>query len=290
MRTFVDCVPCYLKQAIICMTIAGASEDRQHRILYELMDTIKGFDRDQTPCDNSTEILLQLYKSLGMDDPYREAKRESNDLALSIFPKLKVMLENSTDRLYDSLKFAVAGNVIDLGINKTFDIDESLRQSKEAGFARDDYEKFVAGLNNVDRVLILGDNSGEIVFDKLLVEELVSQNKKVTYVVKGAPILNDATVEDAEYVEMHRVAEVITTGSQYLGTSLANISPELLQLLQKTDLIISKGQANFESLEQEAWARERIFFLLKIKCDCVAEVAGARLGDLVFFTRDKVAI
>ena len=285
MRTFVDCVHCYLKQAIICMTIAGTGEEKQHKVLYELMDTIKDFDRNETPCDNSTKILLQVYKSIGMDDPYQKAKKESNDLALQLFPKLKAMLENSTDRLYDSLKYSVAGNVIDLGINRTFDIDESLRQSQKAGFAKDNYKKFAAMLNNVDSVLILGDNSGEIVFDKLLVEELVSMNKKVTYVVKGAPILNDATMEDAVYVGIDRVAEVITTGSQYLGISLANISHELLELMHNTDVIISKGQANFESLEQEAWAKGRIFFLLKIKCECVAKVAEAQFGDLVFFTR-----
>ena len=267
------------------MTIAGTGEDKQHEVLYELMDTIKDFDRNETPCDNSTKILLQVYKSIGMDDPYRKAKKESNDLALQLFPKLKSMLEHSPDRLYDSLKYSVAGNVIDLGINRTFDIDESLRQSQKAGFAKDDYKKFAAMLNNVDRVLILGDNSGEIVFDKLLVEELVSMNKKVIYVVKGSPILNDATMEDAVYVGIDRVAEVITTGSQYLGISLANVSSELLELLHNTEVIISKGQANFESLEQEVWAKGRIFFLLKIKCECVGQVAEAQFGDLVFFTR-----
>ena len=287
MRTYVDCIHCYLKQAVICMTIAGTDEDKQHEVLYELMDTIKGFDRNETPCDNSTKILLQVYKSIGINDPYIKAKKDSNDLALEIFPKLKAMLENSSDRLYDSLKCSVAGNVIDLGINKTFDIDESLRQSQKAGFAKDDYKKFVTMLNKVDRVLVLGDNSGEIVFDKLLVEELVSMNKKVIYVVKGAPILNDATMEDAVYVGIDRIAEVVTTGSQYLGISLSNISQDLLELLHNTEVIISKGQANFESLEQEAWAKEKIFFLLKIKCECVGKVAEAQFGDLVFFTRNK---
>ena len=267
------------------MVIAGTDEDKQYEVLCELMDTIKAFDRSKTPCDNSTKILLQVYKSIGMEDPYAKAKKDSNDLALQLYPKLKGLLENSPDRLYDSLKYSVAGNVIDLGINKTFDIDESLRQSQKVGFAKDDYKKFATMLNGVDRVLIIGDNSGEIVFDKLLVEELVSMNKKVIYVVKGAPILNDATMEDAVYVGMDKVAEIVTTGSQYLGISLDNVAPELLQLMQNTEVIISKGQANFESLEQEAWAMGRIFFLLKIKCECVSQVAEAQFGDLVFFTR-----
>lgn len=171
------------------------------------------------------------------------------------------------------------------GINKDFDIEASLTHALKSGFSRDDYKTFAGRLENTNSIVIIGDNSGEIVFDRLLAEELTSLGKKVKYIVKGGPVLNDATMEDAVQAGMHETADVLTTGSNYLGVPLHRISPATKKLLETSDLIISKGQANFESLESEEPARGRVFFLLKIKCPCVARVAGAKLGEVVFFTR-----
>lgn len=285
MQCFVDCVYCYLKQAANCMSIAGVDEDTQHRVLYDLMDDIKTLDRSRTPAENSTELLLNVYKAIGSDDPYREVKARSNAMALEMYPRLKEYLKNSEDRLYDALKISVAGNVIDLGINKDFDIDASLKQCLNNGFARDDYSMFTEKLGNTDNVLVVGDNAGEIVFDRLLVEELNSLGKSVTYLVKGGPALNDATMEDAVQAGMDQAARLITTGSNYLGVPLGQVSPAARSLLENAGLVISKGQANFESLEHEEMARGRIFFLLKMKCECVSRVARAKFGEVVFFTR-----
>ncbi|MFS8501659.1 MAG: ARMT1-like domain-containing protein [Caldicoprobacter sp.] len=285
MRATVDCVHCYLKQAVSCMTMAGLDEDSQHEILFKLMDFVKGFDRQATPAENSTYAVLKTYELMGVDDPYKEVKKQSNDLALELYPRLKQMLDEYEDRLYSALKIAVAGNVIDLGIRRSFDIEGELRYSMEAGFTKDHYDRFKQKLGKVNEILFLGDNAGEIVFDKVLVEELVRLGKKVTYVVKEGPVLNDSTMEDALYVGMDKVARVITTGSRFLGVSFKHMSQEFADALYKAPLIISKGQANFESLEQQEMARDRIFFLLKIKCDEVAKAAGAGLGDVVFFTK-----
>ncbi len=285
MKCFVDCLHCYLKQAANCMIIAGIDEERQRQILFELMDDIKIMDHHRSPAENSTEMLFKLYKLINIDDPYKEAKYKSNTLALELYPRLKEHLNGSADRLYDALKISVAGNVIDLGINKDFDINASLKQSLNVGFSLDDYHKFAKKLNSVYHVIIVGDNAGEIVFDRLLAEELSSMGKKVTYIVKGGPVLNDATMEDAEQAGMHKTARVITTGSNYLGVPLQKVSEEVNKLLNESGLVISKGQANFETLEHEQLARNRVFFLLKIKCESVGKVAGAKFGDIVFFTR-----
>lgn len=114
---------------------------------------------------------------------------------------------------------------------------------------------------------------------------MLERGKKVTYVVKDGPILNDSTLEDAEYTGMTDICPVITNGSNYLGTAINKVSKDFLKQLLGSDLIISKGQANFESLEEEEWAKGKVFFILKIKCDQVGEVAGAAFGDVVFFTR-----
>lgn len=284
MQPFVDCVYCYLKQAANCMDLAGIDEDRQHQVLFSLMDDIKTLDRSRTPAENSTELLLSVYRAINNDDPYREAKEESNTLALELYPRLKVYLQKSDNRLYDALKISVAGNVIDLGINKDFDIEDSLRRSLGTGFARDDCSLFRDKLDQVEDVLLVADNAGEIVFDRLLVEELSALGKKVTCMVKGGPILNDATMTDALQAGMDKVARMVTTGSNYLGAHPGKLSPEALVMLKNAGLVISKGQANFESLEHEELARGRVFFLLKIKCECVGKVANANLGDIVFFT------
>jgi hypothetical protein len=267
------------------MKMGGIDEDTQHDILFKLMNFVREFDREATPAENSTHIVLKTYELMGVDDPYKEAKRQSNDLALELYPRLKQMVTQHGDRLYCALKISVAGNVIDLGIRRSFDIDEELRYSMDIGFSIDHYDRFRHKLAEVEEVLFLGDNAGEIVFDKVLIEELVWFGKKVTYVVKEGPVLNDSTMEDALYVGMDRVARIITTGSRFLGVSFKHISREFADALYKAPLIISKGQANFESLEQEDIARDRIFFLLKIKCDEVAKTARAVLGDVVFFTK-----
>lgn len=284
MRCYIDCVHCYLKQAATCMGLANIDEDAQHRVLYELMDDIKGYDRENSPAVNSSKALLKTYELIKNSDPYKEVKKQSNDLALALYPRLKEYLNTVSDRLHEALKISVAGNVIDLGPQRDFDVEKELDHSLRFGFTIDHYEKFIQKLESAKELLFLGDNAGEIVFDKILVEEIRAMGKKVTYVVKEGPVLNDATMEDAVYVGMDKVAKVITNGTNYLGTCLDRVPAEFLDLLRNTDIVISKGQANFESLDQEEMAKGRIFFILKVKCENIAKETGVKLGDVVFFT------
>jgi uncharacterized protein with ATP-grasp and redox domains len=267
------------------MTMANIDEDKQHEVLYKLMDYVKTFDRNDTPADNSTRVVHKTYELIGVEDPYREIKKQSNDLALSIYPKLKKLLDKSEDRLYDALKIAVAGNVIDLGINRSFDIDGALSQSLKTGFAKDHYDRFREKLSETDEVLFIGDNAGEIVFDRVLIEELADMGKKITYAVKEGPALNDSTMEDVLYTGMDKAAKVITTGSNWLGVCFSHVSESFLNEMSSAKVAIAKGQANFESLEHKDVAEDRIFFLLKVKCENVAKVAGTGFGDMAFFTR-----
>lgn len=285
MQSQIDCFYCYFKQIANCMDIAGIEEDRQYEILFDLVDDVKKMDRTKTPAENTTEILFKLYREIDNHDPYKESKDKSNAIALEYYPILKNYLQKSTNRLYDALKIAVAGNIIDLGIKKDYDLEASLEYSLEESFAVDDFPRFTEKLATTDSVLIIGDNAGEIVFDRLLVEELTGRDKKVTYLVKDSPILNDATLDDARQTGMDQIAMVLTTGSPYLGLPLTKIPDEVRELLEQSDLVISKGQANFETLEHEELAKDKIFFLLKIKCSCVGRAAEAKLDDIVFFTR-----
>ncbi|OHW63532.1 hypothetical protein EUAN_03960 [Andreesenia angusta] len=285
MKVQLDCVHCYLKQVVSTMKRTDLDEDTQYQILYRLMEEIKGLDNSNTPAYNSSVILKSAYEMIGVADPYKSAKRESNDAALSFYPELSELLSRSQDRLKDALKIAVAGNVIDLGIYRDFDIGSAISQVMDEGFSADCSEQFKSELDSTDSVLIIGDNAGEIVFDRMLVEELRRLGKSVTYVVKSSPILNDATMEDAEYVGMTDLAKVIETGSGHLGVSIDDISDEFRKALENASVIISKGQANFESLEGIDWISQKTFFLLKIKCEEVALVSGLKFNSMVFLRK-----
>lgn len=287
MKAKADCIHCYLKQVVSTLKRADIDEEEQFEMVFKIMDMIKKLDMSKTPAYNSTVVQQKVCEIIGNSDPYASVKRESNDAAMSLYPKLKARLDLSGDRLYDAIKMSVAGNVIDLGIQRSFDIEGALSQALDVGFYVDDYELFKESLENTDEVLIIGDNSGEIVFDKILIEELTALGKSVIYSVKSKPALNDATMEDAEYVGMKDLKRlrVIETGSGFLGVSLDDVSDEFSSALENSKLIISKGQANFECLEDVAWIAKKTFFLLKIKCDEVTSFAGAPLGSMVFLKK-----
>jgi len=266
------------------MNHAGIDEDKQHEVLYKLMDDIKNYSREKTPAENSSLALLKTYELIGNYDPYKAAKLRSNDLALGMYPKLRQMMDAAEDKLDCALRIAVAGNVIDLGINRDFDISEALRHSMGIGFTINHYEEFKNKISAVQKIMIIGDNSGEIVFDKVLAEYLKTLGKDVVYVVKEKPILNDATMEDAVYTGIDKVSRVITNGSGYLGTSLQTVSEQFLEEFRNSDVVLAKGQANYESLDNEDISRGKVFILLRAKCERVAESLGVKLLDMVLMS------
>jgi len=277
-----DCIPCYIKQTINTLAQTEIVEEKAREIIHQTLSLIPQLDPQGTPAENSTIILRKVNELLGIEDPFHSAKKESNELALKLLPQLKEKIRQSTDPLFMSLQIAVAGNIIDMGILKDFDVEESIQEAMDKNFARDDYASFQQRLLEAREILILGDNSGEIAFDRLLAEQLSELGIEVTYVVKDQPILNDATMEDAVYVGMTEQIRVISNGSGFLGTILKDCSDEFKQAFEKADLVISKGQANYESLEALGKEDRRLYFLLRAKCEIVAENLGVQLGEMVF--------
>lgn len=281
MNSTVTCVQCYLLQAINCMHAIDIPEDEQLACVYALMDEVKNFNTQDSPAKNSSLALLDIYRRIGNCDPFAKAKADSNQLALSLYPALEEEIHKAQDPLYTAFRIAVAGNVIDLGIQKSFDIHQALAQALQEGFAIDHYQAFCRRMDESDEVVILADNAGEIVFDKILVQQLRQKGKQVVYIVKSSPILNDATRKDAEDVGMDKLARIVESGSPFMGTHLDDVSPACAAIVKQAKLILSKGQANFESLEQESCLWGNIFFLLKIKCAQVGAAAGAPFGKMV---------
>ncbi|MGI6112759.1 MAG: damage-control phosphatase ARMT1 family protein [Mahellales bacterium] len=283
MKQFIQCMPCYLTQVISALRAANPDKEEQTRILKEVSKILPYIDPDKTPAENSTLFLLETYKHLGQQDPFREAKMESNRIAMALFNDMEKRIEKSADPLLTSIKLAVAGNIIDMGINPEYDLDKSIDQALREDFTWNDYEEFKRSLAKADNVLILGDNSGEIVFDKLMVGQLKNYCPNITYTVKGGPILNDATMEDALEVGMDKEAKVIDTGTNYIGVVLDKCSKNFLDHFYSADLIIGKGQGNYESLEGTEEAGDRTFFMLRAKCQQVAQHLGVKLLDTILY-------
>lgn len=285
MRVTVECVPCYLKQVISACKQFNLKPDLQWQVMNTICDSLSNLSNKTTPAYNSSLILHRLVKEIDAGDPFRRAKEKSNEQALKLLNSIQI--DYGEDPLYTALKIAVAGNIIDLGIIEHYNLKESLTEALKNEFAVNDYSKFKDILKKHTSVLIIGDNSGEIAFDKILVSELVKQGCLVTYAVKGGFVLNDATYEDAKQVGMVNLARVIDNGNNFLGTVFDECSEEFINTFEQADLVISKGQANYETLEGTKEAGDKTFFLLKAKCEVVARNLGCNLGDIVF-TQNKI--
>ncbi len=285
MKTKPECVPCYLKQVLSIAREVTSQEEKQLAALDAACRIIPSLNHEASPSENATLALWEAQKVLGESDPFKAKKQEINAELLKVLPDYERQVSSATDPLYTALLFSVAGNIIDLGILPEYDLEQTMAEVLAVEFAINDYVEFTNDLKNACKIVVLGDNAGEIVFDRLLVSEL-AKHAPVTYVVKGVPILNDATMDDARQVGMAEIAAVITNGSGYLGTVLENVSAELKGELRSADLIISKGQANFETLDQLA---APIYFVLRAKCLCVAEELKVDEGAMVLKKSDCFA-
>jgi len=278
MRTYLDCLPCFLRQALETARRATGDVEVHRGVLDRVASLIPGLPLCATPIELGREIHRVTRETIGVDDPYHEVKRRDNDRVATYLPELRRAIASSQDRLLTALKLAAAGNAIDLAIVSQVDLRGAIDGALENGREMTDYPSFRKQLDRSDDVLYLGDNAGEIVFDKLVVEQLVERGKRVTFVVRGRPILNDATVEDARYVGMDDLAEILASGSDGPGTALSLCVPEFLDRFSRATLILSKGQGNFEGLSDE---EAPLFFLLKVKCPVVAAELKMDIGTIV---------
>jgi uncharacterized protein with ATP-grasp and redox domains len=241
-------------------------------------------DIDRSPPEISTEVHRIIREVTNSDDPYKNIKLEQNQTALDYYPKLKSMISSSDDRLKTAVKLAIAGNVIDFGTPNRFDINETIDRILKTDFSVDSFENFKNKLDQSSSILYIGDNSGEIVFDRLLVEQMLDQNDfDMTFAVRSGPIINDATREDAIMVGLDKYAKIIEIGTRSPGTVLGLCTPEFKECYQSSDLIIAKGQGNYEALDPAP----NLFRLLVVKCELVAKDIGedVKVGDIVFANR-----
>lgn len=279
MKATTECIPCYLKQAHSAITALVTDEVEVDRLMKRVLPYLSGTSLELTPAENSTIILREVNKLLNTHDPFYQQKHRCNQLALQWEGVLESYMERSANRMRTAIKLSVVGNVIDLGIKEKVDIEASFKAIFEQGFVLDDSDRLIEEVQEgKKKVLLIGDNAGEIVFDKVLIRELLSYQNEVVYVVKRGPILNDALIEDAQQVGMTRLCRVIDTGSDWVGVVAKHTSPEFMTAYQEADIIISKGQGNYETLTE---MKRKVFNILKAKCDVVAKDIGVNLGEMV---------
>jgi len=277
MRVHLDCFPCFLRQSIIALRFGTKDESLRETILKSTLDYIQNTDISKPPAYTTTFIHKKIRQMLGID-PFKEIKSEYNQIVLRLYPSLKTTIEKSLDPLWISTRLAIAGNVIDFGIFTSVDIEGTIRKALNNQLAADDYNSFKNAISIADKILYLTDNAGEIVFDRLLIETLIQLGKEVKAVVKGSPVINDSTMEDAEESGLTGVCDVIDNGSEAVGTILEWTSSAFQKVFNNAQLVISKGQGNFETL---IGTEKKIFFLFQSKCDVVSKELVLSTGSML---------
>lgn len=275
MKTYLDCYPCFLRQALSAARRAHASAQRQHEILLETMDQLRALPLEATPPAMAERIHRLVRERTHTPDPYRDSKRDATEQALTLLPELRERVRTAPDPLETAVRIAIAGNIIDDGVAEGYELRSTLERVLAQPFAIDGLAQLRQALRVADTILYLADNAGETVFDRVLIETL---DPPVIYAVKGGPIINDATREDALAAGLETVATLVDSGSDAPGTLLDRCTPAFRERFARAPLIVAKGQANYETLSE---SRAPVFFLLQAKCPVIADDLNVPLGSVV---------
>lgn len=285
MQTYLDCIPCFIRQGLD--TARAITDDTRihERIVREVLLLVADMDPSMPPPWFGRIVYRRLRELTGIEDPYRGAKDRFNHVVMSLLPELRTVVQRDPQPLYAAVKMAIAANVIDLGVVGDIGLDEIRRALREACLVdvHGDLTAFRRKVDNAGEILYLADNAGEIVIDRLLVEALGPE--RVTVVVRGAPVINDATLKDARMAGLDELVRVVDNGSDAPGTILDDCSAEFRELFDRADLIIAKGQGNFETLSS---VDANVVFLMKVKCPVIARHAGLPLGRHVLIPTGEI--
>jgi len=286
METYLDCVPCFVRQAVDSARRTTDDPTVHEKLLREVLRVASTMDMREPPPAMGQRIHRLLRELSGQPDPYRRVKDEFNQLACELLDEYRSRIRQSAHPLEAAARLAIAGNLIDLGVKShlgQLDVREALEQSLSAPFDAE-MDEFARAIASSKSILYLADNAGEIVLDRLLVEQLPLA--KTTLAVRGAPVINDATLVDAEAAGLTELVTVIDNGSDAPGTILSDCSEDFQQRFARADLVIAKGQGNYETL---SGVEKDIFFALKAKCPVIAQDLGCRLGEMVLQRSNSMA-
>lgn len=275
------CISCIINQSAKVASAIGASSELSKRLTDTVEQMSKSFSYDDTPPAIASYVYEEMSRLAQKPDLYDDVKELSTKKALSFVPHLTDKIGISKDKLLTATKIAVAGNVIDLAAEVEFDLDEELEKIFHTDFACDDFLKMEHELSCASSVLIIGDNAGEHIFDKLFVQTLKELYPQAAfyYMVRGVPIINDVTMQEAIEAGLDEVCEIVDSGVNTPGFTYSRANAYAQKLFDGADLIISKGMGNYECMSPSH--RSGICFLLKVKCGVVAASLQKEVGDII---------
>ena len=299
MQTSLECLVCFMQQALITGRLSSGDTSVQRKVVNEVGRLVSDLDMSLSPPENAVLVYRLIAAITNENDPFAAAKKKSTELVLGIRDEVRRRIETADNQLYTAVQFAIASNIIDYGVQHEFDALETLSRCREQEFCIDEFDLFEQEINQYagPRILYLADNSGEIIFDGLLIEQLLKLGCTVNMVVREGVTLNDVTMKEAEESGISKLCRVMTSGVVCPGTPLYSCSEEIREAFRTSDIIISKGQGNFETLSD---VDAPLYFFLTVKCEVVARsiatmknVSQDRLkgkGEMILMRKERVRV
>ncbi len=279
-----DCIPCILRMTITSLRKLPLDENAIRALYTDILEipALRGLDWDTTSVEVIEDLWRKIVKRVNTPDPFSLEKSNQNEKIMDLYPHLEKMVNTAADPLYMAVKLSILGNSMDLMVaDMSVTIENSISEKVKIPLSDENYSQFKQQLKASKHLLIFGDNAGEIVFDKLLIETIKKMHRlEITYVVRSVPTLNDATLKEAKSVGLDKIASVIENGidGPLPGTLLSRCSSKVNDLVRRSDLIISKGGGNFDTLDEERkHLRKNISFMLLSKCEPYYKHFGVKL-------------
>jgi len=288
MKVHAECYQCFIGQAIRSARLHRSDRYELLKPVQNVVKILQDINVEVPPPLISEDVYGTIKKTLGIDDPYREIKKKYNDIALGYQNFMEKEVFNSDNPLLFAIRLALAGNIIDFGSQVgRFDLESTIEDTIHNPLDLTDFDRFVAEMEEAKNVVLLLDNAGEIVFDKILIKTIkrLYPNIDVSAIVRGGPIINDVTIEDARYVGLDEVANVVSSGQDIPGFWPETASLKAREVFSSADVVISKGQGNFETLSEIDDLR--VYFLFLVKCNVVARYLGMRKFSKIFIKNDR---
>ena len=267
-----DCITCIMNQTLKVTKLLEVDDATAKELLDSTAQILMHHHLDRTPPQIAKETYQKISEITGIADPVAKAKALATRMALQVDTSI-------VKDLHDAVKFAVIGNVIDFGAQKQLDLNETIASHLHRAFGIDDFERFEKELQDAKTLVYIGDNTGEHIFDKKLIETIKAHyDIEVYYFVRGEPIINDVTVKEAKLLE--ETATIIDTGVPTPGFDLGYANETSRKLFEEADIVLAKGMGNYESLYDVC---DRIvYYLFIVKCSVVSEDIGQPVEELIF--------
>lgn len=267
-----------MRQALAAARLVSDDPEFHHEVMRNTAGLLSGAPRDMTPPEGGELFYRMIRERSGTDDPFREMKKQQNEVVARLLPWLRETVSAADDPLMMAVRLAIAGNAVDPGAQESFELETSVMEAVAGEAGLEAYGALSERLESAKRVLVVADNCGEIIFDRVLLETIRERRPDVEIVlaVRGGPIINDVTMVEARELGLGELCTVISSGLEIPGTVLDRASPEFREVFRDADLVISKGQGNWETLED---CEREVFFLFQAKCPAVAEMNGCPEGQ-----------